>query len=153
VNAKDQSRSGENLSLNTNSSGSFVIDTFAWVEYLIGSKAGKVAKDYIDGGNSLTPSIVIVELRKWYLKEIEASRRDEQEMQKHFAFIESASRIVPLDMALSLEAGQTDFMMKKRIKNWPIADSIVYATARSRRAQVISGDPHFKGLEGVIFIG
>jgi len=140
------------MNLNTNSSGTFVIDTYAWVEYLIGSKAGKIARDYIDGGNSLTPSIVIVELRKWYLKEIEAGRRDEQEMQKHFAFIESASRIVPLDMALSLEAGQTDFMMKKRIKNWPIADSVVYATGRSRGAQVISGDPHFKGLEGVIFI-
>ncbi len=73
-------------------------------------------------------------------------------MQKHFAFIESRSRVVPLDMALSLEAGQTDFMMKKRIKNWPIADSIVYATGRSRGAQVISGDPHFRGLEGVTFI-
>ena len=129
-----------------------MIDTYAWVEYLIGSRAGKIARDYIDGVNSLTPSIVIVELRKWYLREIEAGRRSEQEMQKHFAFIESASQFVPLDLPLSLEAGQTDFIMKKRIKNWPISDSIVYATARSRGAQVVSGDPHFKGLEGVIFI-
>ncbi len=130
-----------------------MIDTFAWVEYLIGFKAGKIAKQYIDGGNSLTPSIVIVELRKWFLREIEAGRRSEREMQNHFAFIESVSRVVPLDLALSLEAGQTDFIMKKRIKNWPIADSVVYATGRSHGAQVISGDPHFRGLEGVIFIG
>ncbi len=139
--------------MNTSSSGEFVIDTYAWVEYLIGSKSGKISKEYIDGGHSFTPSIVIVELRKWYLREIEAGRRSEQEMQKHFAFIESVSQVVPLDMALSLEAGQIDFLMKKRIRNWPIADSVVYATGRSRRAQVISGDPHFKGLEGVIFIG
>jgi predicted nucleic acid-binding protein len=136
-----------------NSSNQCVIDTYAWVEYLIGSKAGKIAKEHIDRGNTITPSIVIVELRKWYLKEIEAGRRREQEMQNHFAYVEATSRIVSLDMALSLEAGQTDFIMKKRIKNWPIADSIVYATARTRGAQVISGDPHFKGLEGVIFIG
>lgn len=150
--AKVQSHSGERKTLNTNSS-TFVIDTYAWVEYLIGSKAGKIAKEYIDSGASLTPSIVVVELRKWYLREIEAGRRREQEMQKHFAFLESTTRVVRLDMALSLAAGETDFVMKKRIKNWPIADSIVYATGRTSGAHVVSGDPHFKGLDGVIFIG
>ncbi len=150
--AKAPSHSRERQRLNTNSN-LFVIDTYSWVEYLIGSKLGKTAKQYIEGGAALTPSIVIVELRKWYLREIEAGRRLEQEMQKHFAFMESMTRIVPLDLRLGLEAGETDFVMKKRIKNWPIADSVVYATGKTRGAQVVSGNPHFKGLEGVIFIG
>ena len=131
----------------------FVIDTHSWVEYLLGSKEGKKAKEYIEGGNGLTPSIVLAELRRWYLKEIEAGRRHELEMQKHMAFIESVTQIVPLDASLALKAGETDFLMKKRIRRWPLADSVIYATAKSRAAQVVSGDPHFKGLEDVIFVG
>jgi len=131
---------------------SFVIDTYAWVEYLLGSEAGARAKSHIERGTGLTPSIVLAELRKWYLREIEAGRRSEREMQSHFAYIESVTEIVVLDIDLALKAGEVDFLMKKRIRGWPLADSIVYATARSRAAQVLSGDPHFKNLEDVIFI-
>ena len=129
-----------------------MIDTYAWVEYLIGSRIGSKAKDYIETGRALTPSIVLVELRKWFLREIEAGRRSEREMQLHFQFIESATEVVLLDTSLALKAGETDFLMKKRVRNWPIADSVIYATARSRAAQVVTGDPHFRGLEEVIFI-
>jgi len=131
---------------------SFVIDTYTWVEYLLGSRAGARTKNYIEGGTGLTPSVVLAELRRWYLREIEAGRRSEREMQHHFAYIESMTEIVPLDGGLALKAGETDFLMKKRIRGWPLADSVIYATARSRAAQVVSGDPHFKGLEDVIFI-
>ena len=129
-----------------------MIDTYAWVEYLIGSRIGSKAKDYIETGRALTPSIVLVELRKWFLREIEAERRSEREMQLHFQFIESATEVVPLDASIALKAGETDFLMKKRIRNWPIADSVIYATARSRAAQVVTGDPHFRGLDEAIFL-
>jgi predicted nucleic acid-binding protein len=129
-----------------------VIDTYAWVEYLIGSRIGTKAKDYIETGQALTPSIVLVELRKWYLREIEEGRRSEREMQLHFQFIESVTEVVLLDTSLALKAGETDFLMKKRVRNWPIADSVIYATARSRAAQVVTVDPHFRGLEEVIFL-
>lgn len=140
--------------MSTNSSSKqYVIDTYAWVEYLLGSSKGAIAKEYVEGGSAFTPSIVIVELRKWYLKEIEAGRRRETEMQKHFEFLESRTQVLTLDSSLALKAGETDFTMKKRKRNWPIADSIVLASARSRSAYVVSGDPHFKNVEDVIFIG
>ena len=129
-----------------------MIDTYAWVEYLIGSRIGTKAKDYIETGQALTPSIVLVELRKWYLREIEEGCRSEREMQLHFQFIESVTEVVLLDTSLALKAGETDFLMKKRVRNWPIADSVIYATARSRAAQVVTVDPHFRGLEEVIFL-
>ena len=136
--------------MSTNSS--FVIDTYAWVEYLVGSKAGSKAKVYIESGKALTPSIVLTELRKWFLREIEAHRRTEREMQRHFDFVDSVTEIVPLDNALAVSAGETDFVMKKRIRGWPIADSVIYATAKTRAAEVVTGDPHFKGLEDTLFI-
>jgi predicted nucleic acid-binding protein len=42
--------------------------------------------------------------------------------------------------------------MKKRIRGWPIADSVIYATAKPRSARVVTGDPHFEGLDGVLFL-
>ena len=130
-----------------------MIDTYAWVEYLLGSKTGAKARPYIEGGRGLTPSIVLSELRRWYLKEIETGRRSQREMQAHFTYMESVTEIVPLDRALALQAGETDFLMKKRVKDWPLADSIIYATAKSRSSQLVSGDPHFQPLEDVVFIG
>jgi len=122
------------------------------VEYLIGSQAGAKARTYIEGGHGVTPSIVLGELRRWYLKEIETGRRTSREMRIHFAYIESITDIVPLDGPLAIQAGETDFLMKKRVKDWPLADSIIYATAKSSSAQLVTGDPHFESLEDVIFI-
>ncbi len=130
-----------------------MIDTHAWVEYLLGSKTGARVRKYIEEGLGLTPSIVLSELRRWYLREIEAGRRSQREMQTHFAYVESVTEIVSLDGPLALQAGETDFLMKKRAKDWPLADSIIYATAKSRSAQLVSGDPHFESLEDVIFLG
>jgi predicted nucleic acid-binding protein len=130
-----------------------VIDTFAWVEYLTGSRAGAKAKDRIESPGAMTPSIALVELTKWYLREIEAGRRKESEMQEQLSFVETSSEVVPLDESLARRAGELDFLMKKRIRGWPIADSIVYATAKSRSAEVVSGDPHFRGLDDVLFLG
>ena len=131
---------------------SYVIDTYAWVEYLLGSKVGAKAKPYIEEGHGLTPSIVLSELRRWYLQEIETGRRSQREMQTHFAYIESITDIVPLDAGLALQAGENDFLMKKRFKDWPLADSIIYSTAKTRLARLVSGDPHFESLEDVVFI-
>jgi predicted nucleic acid-binding protein len=130
-----------------------VIDTYAWVEYLLGSKKGAEARPYIEGGRGLTPSIVLSELRRWYLREIEAGHRTQREMQTHFAYVESITEIVTLDTALALQSGEIDFLMKKRIKDWPLADSIIYATAKARSARLVSGDPHFESLEDVVFLG
>lgn len=89
------------------------------------------------------------------LEEIENGRRRESEMQKHFEFVETRTQVTPLDFSLALKVGETDFLMKKikRVKNWPIADSIVLATPRAHSAYVVSGDPHFNNAEDAIFIG
>ena len=42
--------------------------------------------------------------------------------------------------------------MKKEIDGWGLADSIVYATGVIKKADVVTGDEHFKKLEGVLFI-
>ncbi len=130
-----------------------MIDTFAWVEYLTGSEAGAKARERIESPGAMTPSIVLAELTKWFLREIEAGRRSESEMQEQLSFVGTSSEVVPLDEGLARQAGEVDFLMKKRIRGWPIADSMIYATAKRRSAEVVTGDPHFKGLDDVLFLG
>jgi predicted nucleic acid-binding protein len=156
VRGLDLSRGSRNTSTHsriTLTTKQYIIDTYAWVEYLIGSKEGEKAKKYIESGLAYTPSIVLTELRRWYLKELETGRRREAEMQIHFDFVDSSTQVTALDSYLALKAGEVDFMMKKRKKNWPLADSIILAAARARSAYVVSGDPHFEDLEDCIFIG
>ena len=39
-----------------------IVDTFAWVEYFLGSKKGKIVEEYLNENNLVTPSIVLIEL-------------------------------------------------------------------------------------------
>ena len=131
---------------------SYVIDTYAWVEYFSGSRKGRTAKEYIENGKSATPSIVVMELTKWFLKEIEAGRRRLEELNLALGFVRAASLLIDLDEALARKAGETDFLMKKKVRNWPMADSIVYTTATIAGAFVVTGDPHFKPIENSIML-
>jgi len=131
---------------------SFVIDTFAWVEYLIGSRRGITAKEYIESGKAATPTITILELAKWFHREMEAGRRTMEEMNQAFEFVRTTTLIVDLDEPMARKSGETDFLMKKKVQNWPVADSIVYTTATTANARVVTGDPHFKSVENAIIV-
>jgi len=45
-----------------------------------------------------------------------------------------------------------DDTVKKKIKGWGLADSIVYATELTKEAEIVTRDEHFKNLKNVIFI-
>ena len=42
--------------------------------------------------------------------------------------------------------------MKTTIHDWGLADSIVYATGQTKKAEVVTGDEHFEKLKNVLFI-
>jgi predicted nucleic acid-binding protein len=73
-------------------------------------------------------------------------------MNQAFEFVRTTTLIVDLDEPMARKAGETDFLMKKKVQNWPIADSIVYATATGANARVVTGDPHFRSVENAIMI-
>ncbi len=115
------------------------MDSFAWVEYFSGSKAGARVREYLETVEVLTPTIVMAELSEKY-------RRLGEELGPRFDFIRNRSRMVQLDDELARLAGETNFQRKKRVKGWGMADSIVLATGRQWRAKIVTGDPHFEDL-------
>ncbi len=62
--------------------------------------------------------------------------------------IRQKSRIVPLDTILARKAGA----IRRMLKECGLGDAIIYATAEMHHGEVLTGDPHFRDLPGVIYI-
>jgi len=95
----------------------------------------------------LTPSICVAEV---YAKSLRVEGLEKAELRR--GFIKMRSAVVPLTEELAVEAAKLDVEMKERIEGWGLADSIVLATTRRRKAKVITGDEHFKGLADTTYI-
>ncbi len=126
-----------------------VIDSYAWLEYFMGTSAGEKAKEIIDSSEDekLTPTICMAEM---YTKVLRVEGLERAELQR--AFIKSRSALVSLTEELAVEAAKIDADMKKKVAGWGLADSIVLGTARKRRAKVLTGDQHFLDLDETIYI-
>jgi predicted nucleic acid-binding protein len=130
----------------------YVIDAYAWIEYFRASEAGEVAKKYIESDDAATPTIVVAEISRKLLREIELGNETREGRLKRLEFMRAASRIVDLDFETAAEAGKIDLDMKKKVNGWGLSDSIVLCNARKAKGKVITGDEHFRGLEETIFI-
>jgi predicted nucleic acid-binding protein len=130
----------------------YIIDSYAWIEYFRASKYGEVAKEYIESADSVTPSIVVAEVSRKLQKEIELGNETPDGRLKRLEFIHATSQVVDLYFELALDAGKIDCEMKKKVRDWGLADSIVLCTARSLKGKVVTCDEHFRDLKDVIFI-
>ena len=130
----------------------YVIDAYAWIEYFRASQYGKVAKEYIESADSVTPSIVVAEVSRKLQEEIELGNETPDGRLNRLEFISATSQVVELDFDLAVAAGSADCDMKKKQKGWGLADSIVLCTARNINGKVVTGDEHFRDLKEVVFI-
>ena len=121
----------------------YVMDSYAWLEYFMGTEAGNKVKQIVDNeaDEKLTPSICLTET---YAKILRTEDEDKAELRR--TFIKSRSALIPLDEDLAVEAARIDVAMKKKVQGWGLADSIVLSTARHRNAKVVTGDAHFRRL-------
>jgi predicted nucleic acid-binding protein len=126
----------------------YVIDSYAWIEYFMGTKAGEQVKPIIEKTDEkITPTIALAEI---YAKTLKTENQELAEKQR--AFIKEKSAISPLDETIAIESAKIDVIMKKKITGWGLADSIIYATGTAKKAKILTGDEHLKKLENVIFI-
>lgn len=119
-----------------------VVDSSGWLEFFTdGPLAAPYAEHLADLGQILTPSIVLYEVYKKIKRE-----RGEENALIAVAQIEKTS-VVPLTTSIALTAA--DLSLEHRLA---MADSLIYATAILHDVTVITSDPDFKGLPGVIYL-
>ena len=120
----------------------YVVDSWAWIEYLDGSDLGGKAKGHIEGGNVFTNVVSIAEVAS------KVSRKG-GDVDTAFNSITSLSKIITPDADFAKGVGLLHAAIKQRRANFGLADAFVLYTARRINAKVLTGDPDFKGLKDV----
>jgi len=119
-----------------------VIDTSAWIEWLVDSSLGKkLAREIPDRAECIVPTIVQLELAKWLTREVGEDQADQM-----IAFTQKC-QVVPLDTRIALLAADLH-----RQYGLATADAVVYATAREHDAELLTCDAHFSGLPGAVVV-
>ncbi len=119
-----------------------VVDSSAWLSYFAGDKnAGVFAKPIEAIEELLVPSITLTEVFKCIVRQ-----RGEDVALEAIAHMEQGE-LVLLDSALAIDAGV--YGLKHKL---PLADSIIYATAKKFGAVVWTQDADFKELAGVRYL-
>lgn len=121
-----------------------VFDTYAWIEYFLGSEQGKIAESYIKEG-VITPFIILLEL---------SYRADKEgwNFKRYLDFMKANSKITSVTEEFVLKFGQVYNKVKKDVPGIGIADAIVLLTALEQDAKILTGDEHFKNLPQTIFL-
>ncbi len=118
-----------------------VFDSWAWVEYFRGSRAGKTVKAMVEGPEVLfTPALCLTEIKAKYL----AERRDPAD---RLSFIKSRTSIVEVDASVAEQGA--DLKVEHKLHT---VDALVLASARKVGGELVTGDNHFRGLPGVLML-
>ncbi len=125
-----------------------LVDSWAWIEYFKGTCAGEKVKELLENSQDkiIVSTVNIAEVYNSFLRDYphqdnnryaEASRKT----------MEQRSYIYEVDEKIAVDSAKI-----KHEKKWGLGDSIIYATAKREGALVMTGDPHFRGLNDIIFL-
>lgn len=119
-----------------------LVDSCGWLEYFTeGPQADKYYAYLKKTHEVIVPTIVLYEVYKKIKKET-------SEEQALLAVAQMQSGVV-VQLKESTALSAADHSLQFSL---PMADAIVYATAKAENALLVSSDEHFKGLEQVEFI-
>ena len=116
-----------------------LVDSSGWLEYITGDEKADAFGAIFQGAKQvLVPTIVLYEVFKILL--LRASKTDAN------IFLSEALRrkVVDLTDTIALAAASHSIDYKLAM-----ADAIIYATAQTHQAELITSDAHFTGLPGV----
>ncbi len=121
-----------------------LIDSWAWIEYFKGSKAGAKARKVIDNDEeAIISAINLAEVYRWTLQFYDEKTADEK-----IGTMRKRCFVIPVNDEIAIESAK----LKHELR-FGLGDAIILSTARGENAEVLTGDPDFKDLENVIYIG
>jgi uncharacterized protein len=118
-----------------------LIDTSCWIEWLIGSPLGdRMGAHFPATDQIIVPTIVQLELAKWL------EREKGEDAANRVIALTTTCFVVPFSTELALAAAALH-----KTHKLATADAIIYATAISFGATLVTCDAHFRGLDQVVF--
>ena len=125
----------------------YLLDTYAWIEYFIGSKEGDKVNNLIKNQIVHTSIISITELSDKYHR---GNLFDE--LETRYQFIVSKSNILPCSIKIAKNSGLRKLELRKKNKSIGLADAIIVETAFQHGLTIVSGDLHFETIDNVYFL-
>ncbi len=125
----------------------YIIDAYAWIEYLNGSEKGKKFAEILeDVTNELfTSSATVGEI-------ISKTLRENRDVKVALTNINNLSTVLNITQEISILAGQIHFDAKKKDKEFGMLDAFVAATARKTNSKILTGDDDFRHFKDALFI-
>jgi predicted nucleic acid-binding protein len=118
-----------------------VVDTSAWLEWLMDSELGRKVGLEIPAPDAwIVPTIVQYELARWLARQV-----SEEAAGSVIAFSKECV-VTPLDTAVALRAAEV-----ANEHALAMADAIIYATAMETNADLLTCDAHFAELPAVVY--
>lgn len=119
-----------------------IVDSSGWIEYFIdGANADRFAEAIENTEKLIVPAITLTEVYRWILREATESEA------LAAAAAMKQGKVVPLDDQLSILAAEISHRHKL-----PLADGIIYTTAKYHNAELITQDADMEGLPGVVYV-
>ena len=125
----------------------YLIDTYAWIEYFLGSSEGIKVKEILEKGNVNTSIISIAELSDKYYRE-----NISEVLEDRYSFIINTVKILPISLDIAKNIGIRKIELRKKSPKASIADAIIYETSLQHNLIIVTGDPYFKELDNVLFL-
>ena len=122
-----------------------LFDTYAWVEYFLGTTKGKIVEKILEQNEVLTPVIVLVELSC-------KAARERWNFNKQLEFIKAKSLILDIGEKVILKTGSIYLKMRLKIKDFGLIDAIILATSMIEMADIVTGDKHVRNLNNVKYL-
>ena len=124
-----------------------IIDSYAWIEYFIGSNKGEILKKlFLDDKNSfLTMGCCLAEIKGLALK----NNRDFNQLYK---IIKANSRILAITERDWIDTAKERFEQRKKQKDFGLIDAVILVKQKELNCKIVSGDKHFKDMKNVIFM-
>jgi predicted nucleic acid-binding protein len=116
-----------------------LVDSSGWLEYITSDEKADAFEAVLQSDvQVLVPTIVLYEVLKILL--LKAGKSDAD------IFLSEALRRKVVDLTDTIALAAASYSIDYKL---PMADAIIYATARSHRARLVTSDSHFVGLPGV----
>jgi len=121
-----------------------LVDSWAWIEYWSGGSHADQAALHIEGKeNAIVSTVNLAEIYYWILLHY-----DEKTAEEKVITIRKRCFIIPVEEEIAIEAAKIKHKTKMAL-----ADSIIIATAKKVKAKILTGDPDFRSLKDILYIG
>jgi predicted nucleic acid-binding protein len=118
-----------------------IVDTSLWIEFFAGTKLDISIINAVKKTDKLyVPVICLYEVRKKFVNDNDSEKADLA------VNIMKIGRVIDMDSEIAVLASDISKQYKL-----PMADSIIYATAKIYNAEIYTQDKHFENLEQVHF--